>query len=856
MNNRVVLIEFVIVDRFHCGIGIPYINGILKRRGIKTIYLRVGLLAKSALDFQNRVRIDKEGKDNIIEILKKSKKLDLLFSHLPSEDFIRNIKRYTDGIYFIESFDGSKANINEFYKRYNIDERYLFNESPDFSFSNINNLAKNFRPLPHLILYDECNYKRSVKSNCFYRNINLSNLCKIRGCSFCINPDINKIDQWNNERVGKHILAAIKTTPWRDFRKRLRIIGEIVINRIDEFFDIILSEKINNTDFLFNFRVDNFIRNRHKIKEALKRISKTDNRLYLALTGIENFSNVELERYNKGIRNYDIFRFLSIIFQLKYNYPHHFDYSEYGGFSLILFNPFTRIEDLRLNYHLIKYLNIEQLCGKLFTSRIRLYKELPFFYLAKKSDLIANKYKEKIFDTASQNFYKKEIPWKYKDRRVEDFNKFLLVKRVNNIDLAIRKLDKIYNNKAFTFQSDVKRLEDMSIEVNIKADAILMKKYKRRKAGKIEIESREEAENIKIFAEKYFRYVKIVENKSGISGPKFSLFYSNSESWLDRSIEVTKMIESGLKKNKESKTYKIMGDILGYPSCCNKYYAENRHYMINYYLYSQMYLRYKENVISPYLNPFALLFFIPCSLNCENAENLIRLKADIKGKLKINWYNNYLKYPFIFLLPFDPSTSTFRDNMGYVVVKPEGEVGDEFSYKPLFYSGDDKRLGYILNSDRLVMKDGFMELYRGKKHIHTFCAEANVWYYKKPLDYEFWKEFTEAYYNSILYGHRFQDNKVGIVDDDFRGIIKKINKNISLIDKHGFTLLDLAQERNVLIANLVSKDKRVQLRVQRVNETENYYKKGQNYVISIGQSTGEIDLDQIAEIMLSIIENE
>lgn len=847
MVNRIILVEFVVVDRFHCGIQIPYINGFLKIRGIDTIYLRSGLVAKGALDSKNRVRIDDESRNAILKYITENKAECIVFSHQPQEFFINGIKKYNKHVYWIETFDDSEPNISEFYQRFGIDVRTLMENIPYFGFININRLAREFRPLPHLILFNECNYRKPIKTNIFYKDINLPDCVKKNGCTFCINPENSRRERFDEDKIREHILSAIDTTPWDGFRKRLRIVGEIIVHNIDRFFDIILKNSIDDTDFLFNFRVDNFIKNKDKIEKVLKLLLGTKNRFYLALVGIENFSNIELERYNKGFKNYDIFRFLSIIFELKHKYSNHFDYSEYGGFSLILFNPFTRIEDLRLNYHLIKYLGIENLCGKLFTSRIRLYKELPIYHLAKKAGLITDKYVDFRYDTARINFYRAEEPWKYKFWSTAQFNDYILAN--NNIDKVIQYLNNISesgNPKNLPRNNIVKQATE---DIYYRIEYEFMTSYEQRRIGKIEIRDESELKDYLKNIKKYFRYYRITENRSNVNGIKKNLFYSNSLN-LD-AIEEDCLIE----RANDKKYYNEIGKLLGYPKCCTRHYSENSFYLVNNYLFLLIYLRYRENVISDYLNPFSgHFFFIPCSLKCNNAIAFVKKRNEITRKITGYDALRFRKLPVIYLLPFDTKKSEFRDNLGYVIVHPLKEVGEEFSYKVVGASGTDKRLNYILQSDRLVMRDGFMELYKGKKHIHTFCAEANVWYYKKALDYKFWREFSEAYYKSVIYGNRFSQNN-NIHMGDFSGIFVKLNRNKDVFFGNGYKLKENRVERNVAVLILGKGNKSIELRIQKAEDAKNYFIKGKKYAISIGGNIDDPSLvKEATELIMKIID--
>jgi hypothetical protein len=154
------------------------------------------------------------------------------------------------------------------------------------------------------------------------------------------------------------------------------------------------------------------------------------------------------------------------------------------------------------------------------------------------------------------------------------------------------------------------------------------------------------------------------------------------------------------------------------------------------------------------------------------------------------------------------------------------------------------------------MRDGFMELYDGKRHIHTFCAEANVWYYKKALDYKFWSAFIEAYVKSKTLASRFNDsqsNEENAYDLDF----PFIKKDMSFLKRYGFYLKDRRIERNVAILNLIKNNRDIELRIQKRADAKKYYIAGKRYAISIGKPVEEQAIvDEAAKTLLMYIENE
>ncbi|MCX7942908.1 MAG: DUF483 domain-containing protein, partial [Deltaproteobacteria bacterium] len=503
-----------------------------------------------------------------------------------------------------------------------------------------------------------------------------------------------------------------------------------------------------------------------------------------------------------------------------------------------------------LNYHLIKYLGIENVCGKLFTSRLRLYEELPLYYLVRNEGLIVDKYKRENYYTARYNFYKEEVPWRYKSRSVEKVNRYLIKDDSINLDKVIRYLEGFSKMRSLRQESDFSYISQIKPDMFYKIEAEFMKRYRLRRIGKAEF-------NDDIAFERHLNYVKRYHKYYLITSGKFNnvqnknIFYSNNFNINSVDPRIFEECQSN------NKYYHKIAKLLGYPHCCSNYYHREMYYLFDNYLFLLLLLRYRSSIISKNLTPFSdHFFFIPCSLSCKKAEEFVIIRNNITKRLTGYDALKYTDLPIVFLLPFDPNLSDFKDNLGYVIVEPLSDVDDEFSYKPILYSGNDKRLKYILASDKLVMKDGFMELYKGRRHIHTFCAEANVWYYKKPLDYKFWREFSEAYYKSVIYNRKF-GKKSDVFVSQYSDLYEKIETRHAVFNRYGYKIVDKSVERNVVILYLAKDGKSIEIRIQNLKNSDKYFKKGRKYSVSIGRSDDNATLaEEAANLVLRVIEDE
>ena len=169
--------------------------------------------------------------------------------------------------------------------------------------------------------------------------------------------------------------------------------------------------------WLFSARADAFVREAHRIDDAIAAARAGGHRIELFLSGFEALGDRELERYNKGVTVAELLAAVEAMRARRRADGDVFEHARARGHSLILWNPWTQPEDLAQS---IDTMRANGLC-ELFTdpgkNRLRLYPDLPITYAAERDGAIAEAWEEGDEGAARRKGYAVERPWRFLDER-------------------------------------------------------------------------------------------------------------------------------------------------------------------------------------------------------------------------------------------------------------------------------------------------------------------------------------------------------------------------------------------------------------------------------------------------------
>ncbi|MBD3203502.1 hypothetical protein GF327_04360 [Candidatus Woesearchaeota archaeon] len=374
------------------------------------------------------------GSNSIASVDKKD--YDFLI-HGPARESILKLVNYLDGKEKLSNIP------NLFYKK----NRTIFHTSkiknfdlkieltpfhPDFDRINFGVMKNNKITTANIVSSLGCPFTNSVRNNPYYKNVkfeirefkNLDNSAlevvnnyynKIgNGCSFCnicTDRDFNTLPE---KKLIPFLIDQVKyLTENYPSIERIQINDENSFRYIDKFFEEMKSLNIKQIEFLVGGRADYFLINISNIKQALSTIKNTDFVLNIACIGFENFSQKELDIYNKGTTVKQNVKTLEEFKKLKQNLPNNFRYKKDRDHGMILFNPWTTIKDLKTNLHYIKKYEFTELLNPLSflaNYRLAIYPYTPVYFKAKKEKRIIDQ--KNMFRYGSVN-------WRFKNSKMD-----------------------------------------------------------------------------------------------------------------------------------------------------------------------------------------------------------------------------------------------------------------------------------------------------------------------------------------------------------------------------------------------------------------------------------------------------
>ena len=265
---------------------------------------------------------------------------------------------------------------------------------PRYACELANDLARTIRPFVHVVAGPGCLYHRPLRRNPRYRDVDLDAAHRDFGCSFC---GVGRDTRYPYATAPvplalKQVRAALATPP--EARRdggvgvgQFVMTGAVLFHRLHELFAAVLEARLPPAEFLFACRIDELRRKAPRIDAVLPRLRAAGHTISIANMGVENFSPEENERFNKGITADDVAAVLEHVTRWERDYPGTFRFHETGGFGFILFTPWTRLDDLRINLREAERFGVHP-DSFFFVSRLQLHRGRPIHRLAERDGVL------------------------------------------------------------------------------------------------------------------------------------------------------------------------------------------------------------------------------------------------------------------------------------------------------------------------------------------------------------------------------------------------------------------------------------------------------------------------------------
>ncbi len=262
-----------------------------------------------------------------------------------------------------------------------------------------------------------CPFALDPAENRHYRGLVLapsSGLSRL-GCAFChaggdyqMRPD--------EEVVGDLVLQASYFIERSDTRELL-IVDQHPVRYLEALVRAASHAGLGSVRWLFPARVDSFVRDRARLEGAIVAAEENGQVLELYLSGFESFSDEELSRYNKGVSARELVSGVECMRELRELHPDSFDYARTKGHSLVLWNPWTRLENVEESIARIREHGLGELFDEIGHNRLRLYPDLPIARAAERDGAVLEDWESGDEGAARKKGYAREQPWKFLDSR-------------------------------------------------------------------------------------------------------------------------------------------------------------------------------------------------------------------------------------------------------------------------------------------------------------------------------------------------------------------------------------------------------------------------------------------------------
>ncbi len=175
--------------------------------------------------------------------------------------------------------------------------------------------------------------------------------------------------------------------------------------------------ELRGFELLVKGRVERLARSLRRIEAGIAEAERSGARLVLYLVGLENASDAELERFNKGVSGAAIEAVVASLDALEQRSPGAFGFRSSGTHGYLLFTPWTTPADLRTNVDAARRMDLSALAPKSAVSRLRLFAWQPLASLARRDGLLLEAWPPGL--RRHLGYKADELPWRFRDARTE-----------------------------------------------------------------------------------------------------------------------------------------------------------------------------------------------------------------------------------------------------------------------------------------------------------------------------------------------------------------------------------------------------------------------------------------------------
>ena len=459
-SGGALLLEFVPNCRCisYSGEAFPYIQGYLRPHNVSVHWV---YLARNEEYVGDMAVVDPPA-SHVEAVIAEAKRLQsrvVVINQECSESFLATLRRELPGtelaVYGSEEFQ-SDRDIEYFDELFGIsvsqgkkpEERgkERTEVEPDFSSWNLLSEPVDIFPLVNTVTRGSpCHHYAPLRKNPFYVDLDLGDVRQKVGCAFCLGvipEDRRERGSDEAERVAgiaRELQRFAETAPAeRQQRTTFSIRDPLAYPGI---LRSLLHISLPPSIFYFVKRADEILESEGVLRECLPGLAERGHRVAFDCVGVENFSRQENLRLNKGVFTGVIERSFAMLHELETRWPETLWFFrgdgeingrdiEALGFMMIMFTPWTEIDDLILNLDTIERLaeSIEPMrrTRHQLVSRLQLFPGSAITKLAQRDGLGEEVFPEpvKLADVVPAAPLPDELPWRFANADVAKVYRF------------------------------------------------------------------------------------------------------------------------------------------------------------------------------------------------------------------------------------------------------------------------------------------------------------------------------------------------------------------------------------------------------------------------------------------------
>jgi hypothetical protein len=803
--HRVLLVELAVAGRYHRAVQFPYLAGFLDGLGTSWLWLRFAVPAERSQG-QDGIALPREDLELLGRSIDEFSPSRVVFNRIPFAALLDLASRCTSENVVhvlgdttatdvvppkVQRLDGG---LDAWHVLAGVERASGGSTQvvPNFGYEPGNAAARSLQPLPFLVFGEECTYDRPLSSLPAYREVTLSGCVRQGGCAFCNRPPHDSKRRFELEDARRQLASLHRTLPPFEGRLAVRLLGEPAIGHVEQLANIVREMEFPAADWLLDSRADRLAARETALARACDSLEGTGHKIHVALIGVESFVRSDLERMNKGVDPLQNLDAAIALLRLERDHGETFGFRAFGGLSTVFFTPWTTLEDLAFNLRVVQQCGLGDFAAKVLSDRLRLEPRLPITALARHEGLVVERYEDPAFDTASRNFYGTEVPWRFRDRRIEPLSRLFVrlhaassgapvddplgrrmaalwtevaKNRFTPLDLALRIIDLMETAYASSAIPSPEAILDAFVRARESAPTLIPGAHQRRKEGedahgsdgqpyasaaqlvelcrmglkpvsKVEPLSSEEVEDILRVLEPPNPQIRTFQSGHGTRAAH--LFFGESREKVEAAIRWAAQGEDDPDDGKRDVAVAEAGKLLGYPDCCAEAFAfkETPRSRLSY---SWMHLHRRiesPGEVDPILHPWATGLFeayVPCSLNCPATLKLMHQAEEamrrVQGDEHVEATQARSRNPWLVVLEGQGSA---------MELIPESEPGESFRFRV------GRRVGWSTDLDRAACADALeieherLVLLQEGRPLVDLSMRAFVWWYRRALQASWW----------------------------------------------------------------------------------------------------------------------